>query len=57
MKEYLITDFLNFNEYKKRNPKKYLEIPVFDKQHRLKKDIIYKRYSETEISSPNAKET
>tara|TARA_B100000214_G_C23973502_1_gene631431 strand:- start:4162 stop:5916 length:1755 start_codon:yes stop_codon:yes gene_type:complete len=41
MKEYLITDFLNFNEYKKLNPKKYLEIPVFDKQHRLKKDIIY----------------
>lgn len=41
MKEYLVTDFLNDREYDKKYKKRYLELPVFDKEYNLKKDIIY----------------
>ena len=41
MTEYLVTDFLNDREYDKKYKKRYLELPVFDKEYNLKKDIIY----------------
>jgi len=40
MKEQLITDFLEYNRQDK-SPKKYLELPVFDKNYNLKKNIIF----------------
>ena len=40
MKEQLITDFLEYNKLDK-SPKKYLELPVFDKNYNLKKNIIF----------------
>ena len=40
MKEQLITDFLEYNRLD-NSPKKYLELPVFDKNYILKKNIIF----------------
>ena len=45
MKEQLITDFLEHNKLD-NSPKKYLELPVFDKNYNLKKNIIfYKKWN------------
>ena len=45
MKENLITDFLNFNQIN-NYPKRYLELPAFDKNYNFKKNIIfYKKWS------------
>ena len=45
MKENLITDFLNLNQIN-NYPKKYLELPAFDKNYNFKKNIIfYKNWS------------
>ncbi len=40
MKEKIITDFLNYDKTD-NYPKKYLELPAFDKQFNLKKNIIF----------------
>ena len=40
MKEKLITDFLHYNKID-NSPKKYLELPAFDKKDNFKKNIIY----------------
>jgi len=40
MKEKIITDFLNYDKTD-NSPKKYLELPVFDKNYNLKKNIIF----------------
>ena len=40
MREKIITDFLNYNK-DDNSPKKYLELPVFDKKFNLKKNIIF----------------
>ena len=40
MREQLITDFLDNNRLN-NSPKKYLELPVFDKNYNLKKNIIF----------------
>ena len=43
-KQYLVTDLYHFEKYKSHLPKKYLEIPVFDKKNKLKKSIFFKRW-------------
>lgn len=40
MKEKIITDFLNYDKMD-NSPKKYLELPAFDKNYNLKKNIIF----------------
>ena len=40
MEEQLITDFLEQNRLDNL-PKRYLELPVFDKNYNLKKNIIF----------------
>ena len=40
MKEKIITDFLNYDK-SDNSPKKYLELPVFDNNYNLKKNIIF----------------
>lgn len=42
MKEKIITDFLNYDKMD-NSPKKYLELPVFDKNYNLKKNIIFSK--------------
>ena len=43
MKEFLVTDLLDIKTYKNLNPKKYLEIPVFNKKFKLEDNIIYNK--------------
>tara|TARA_A100001015_G_scaffold281400_1_gene344628 strand:- start:405 stop:2156 length:1752 start_codon:yes stop_codon:yes gene_type:complete len=40
MREKIITDFLNYDRMD-NSPKKYLELPAFDKNYNLKKNIIF----------------
>jgi len=40
VKEKIITDFLNYDKMD-NSPKKYLELPAFDKNYNLKKNIIF----------------
>ena len=48
MKENLITDFLHSNQINNL-PKKYLELPAFDKKYNFKKNIIfYKKWNNYE---------
>ncbi len=53
MKEKIITDFLNYDN-KDNSPKKYLELPVFDKNYNLKKNIIF--YKKWDNYSKKSKE-
>ena len=41
MREYLVTDFLDIEKNIKLKSKKYLEIPIFDKNFKLDKNIIF----------------
>ncbi len=41
MKDHLITDFLKIEDYKNIKSKKYLEIPIFDKDLNFSKDVIF----------------
>lgn len=43
-KQYLVTDLYHFEKYKSHLPKKYLEIPIFDKKNKLKNNILFKRW-------------
>ena len=43
-KQYLVTDLHRFEKYKSHLPKKFLEIPVFDKKNKLKNNILFKRW-------------
>ena len=56
MREKIITDFLNYNK-DDNSPKKYLELPVFDKKFNLKKNIIfYKKWNDYEKKLKDTKE-
>ena len=43
-KEYLVTDFYHLEKYNNKFPKRFLEIPIFNKKKKLQKNIIYKTW-------------
>lgn len=43
-KQYLVTDLYHIEKYDKSLKKIFLEIPVFDKKNKLKKNIFFKRW-------------
>ena len=41
-KEYLVTDFYHLEKHNNKSPKKFLEIPIFDKKINFKKIFFIK---------------